>query len=154
MNKSPLPWSKQAKLNAHLHMARRSIYKILLPAVRFLAMTHALLGLLNYEEKDGRFGHARPASGEHFLFPLGKDQDLANVPRIFNLESGKKSIPNHLEEARESLEEELPEGNVFHLAMPKEAEKRRRRKVVWTPFGEFTVSELLAPFHSLECLRA
>ena len=134
-------------------MARRSIYKILLPAVRFLAMAHAFLGLLNYEEKDGRFGRAHASSGEHFLFPLGKDQDLAELPRIFSLKPNeKKNAPKHLEAALETLEEELPEGNVFHLAMSKEAERKRKRKVVWTPFGEFTVSELLAPFHSPKCL--
>lgn len=118
-------------------------------------MAHAFLGLLNYEEKDGRFGRAHAGSGEHFLFPLGLDQDLAEMPRVFSLKpEDKKSAAKHLESARESLEEELPEGSVFHLAMPKEAEKKRKRKVVWTPFGEFTISELLAPFHSPACLTA
>lgn len=129
-------------------MARRSIYKVLLPAMRFLAMSHAFLGLLYYEEKDGHFSNAHEGSGEHFLFPHVKGQDLAILPRLFNLEPEKKSAPNHLEHTKESLEEELPETSHFYLAMPKEPEKRKKKRIVRTPFGEFTISELLAPFQT------
>lgn len=103
-------------------------------------MAHAFLGLIYYEEKDGHF--SAPGDGEHILFSGGADQDLAIIPRIFSMRPWKKPAPTHLEHTKESLEEELPETSHFHLALPREGERRRKKRIVWTPFGEFTISEL------------
>ncbi len=113
-------------------------------------MVHAFFGLLNYEEKDGRFSFLHKEGSEHFLLPFGGEQDLAKMPRIFALKPRKKTVQNHLEETQASFEEELPEGNLFHLVLPKEMEKRRKKKVVRTPFGEFTIRELFFPLPSME----
>ena len=135
-------------------MAKRSIYKILLPAMRFLAMIHAFVGLLIYEETDGHFVGNHQQGGEYNLLSANNSREQALIPRLFNFKSWKKAEPEKMERFNEMLEEELPESSVFHLALLGELEKRRKKKVVRTPFGEFTIKELFAPFHSLNCLQS
>lgn len=158
MNKSPLPWSKQAQLTRTTHMARRSFYKILLPIVRFLAMLHAFAGLINYEEKDGRFYQAFAATSKdegEFLVDVRDSFDPATLPGLLHIIPAQKGHERNVGEIKETMEEEAPESGVFHIASLRAAEKlRRRKKIFMTPFGEFAVKNLFQPFSAWGCLNA
>lgn len=86
----------------------------------------------------------------HFFLPGG--DALARMPvllpKIVYLLSGrpKKEEPAHLEAARELLHEELPENDLYHILSGRTLDRKRRKKVVLTPFGKFTILDLDGPF--------
>jgi len=136
-------------------MAKRSIYKILLPAVRFLAMLHAFVGLIHYEEKDGKFYHGTVRYGKgEFLLSVRDLIDPITIPGLLYIAPGGKEYGQNAEDLKKALESEPPESSAYHIASPRDAERRRKKKIVLTPFGEFTVRNLLQVFRGWGCVHA
>lgn len=83
-----------------------------------------------------------------FLLPVREaERETAILPEIVHFLPPKSEDPGKkMGHAREKIEEELPENNLFHIASARFGNTRKKRKVVWTPFGEFTVSFLDIPF--------
>lgn len=148
MNNSPSAKVEVGENNNTAYMARRTITIILLPLIRFLAMANAFFGLLFYEEKNGHMNAPAKYGFREFLLPVREAElEVMILPEIVQYLPPKSEDPGKkMGHARESLEEELPEHNLFHIASARLGNMKKKRKLVWTPFGEFTISFLDIPF--------
>ena len=115
-------------------------------------MANAFIGLIFYEEKHGHIPVSAEGAPAHFLLPASSETETALLPKILSILPGKrKESRGHLEQARELFEEELPEARAFAVALSR-APDRRKRKIIWTPFGKFIISELCNPLSDAGCL--
>lgn len=106
-------------------------------------MVHAFIGLLIYEEKDGRLSSGIAKYDKFWLSTGNAEKETVIIPRLFRLLPGsEKKATKHFDEAAESLENELPEAHSYHLAELRDPPKKRKRKTIQTPFGRFTITDM------------